>query len=555
VPMTRNPKLIVVEPGGVRRNVELSGSPFKIGRQADCDLVLRDGRISRQHAQIVEESGQFFLEDLGSRHGTFVNQQKVNGRQELHPNDTIEFGFANSFQLIFAGEERRIEDLLERVDSPPPSSASSRELYHLGVLLEAAGAIYGHMLLEDMLAAVVDAAIRVTGADRGVLLLADETNELKPTVARESGQRTLPHTEVRVSTSVLKQVSDTRRELIVADIGEEQALRDQASIVGEALRTLLAIPLERQPTIRSVDSTVVASRPGLLGVLYLDSRRPLTAFSELDRQVLRSLAAEAATVVENARLFAEGRERERFERELEIASDIQQQLLPKALPKESHLVAVGRTIACRAVGGDCYDVVDLPDGARGFVVADVAGKGMPAALLASMLMGSFCATASSALPIGELAKRVNNRVCDRTDESSYATLFYAIVQPNGAVEYFNAGHVPAFVRKQSGDLVALEAQNFPIGMFDFAEYTSGTTQLDPGDFLVMYSDGVTEAANPEQELFGDDRLRDVLKSFRGENAQQLLDSILVAVRAFTAGYAQADDITVVALQYYGQKAA
>ncbi|MDE3136301.1 MAG: FHA domain-containing protein, partial [Acidobacteriota bacterium] len=134
--MTRNPKLIVVEPGGVRRNVELGASPFKIGRQADCDLVLRDGRISRQHAQIVEESGQFFLEDLGSRHGTFVNQQKAGGRQELHPNDTIEFGFANSFQLIFAGEERRIEDLLERVDSPPPSSASSRELYHLGVLLE-----------------------------------------------------------------------------------------------------------------------------------------------------------------------------------------------------------------------------------------------------------------------------------------------------------------------------------------------------------------------------------------------------------------------------------
>jgi sigma-B regulation protein RsbU (phosphoserine phosphatase) len=332
-------------------------------------------------------------------------------------------------------------------------------------------------------------------------------------------------------------------------------LRDQASIVGEALRTLLAIPLERQPTIRSVDSTVVASRPGLLGVLYLDSRRPLTAFSELDRQVLRSLAAEAATVVENARLFAEGRERERLERELEIASDIQQQLLPKALPKEPHLGAVGRTIACRAVGGDCYDVVELPDGARGFVVADVAGKGMPAALLASMLMGSFCATASGSLPLGELAKRVNNRVCDRTDESSYATLFYAVVEPNGAVEYFNAGHVPAFVRKQSGDLVALEAQNFPIGMFDFAEYNSGTTQLEPGDFLVMYSDGVTEAANPEQELFGDERLRDVLKNFRGESAQQLLDSILAAVRAFTAGYAQADDITVVTLQYYGQKCA
>jgi sigma-B regulation protein RsbU (phosphoserine phosphatase) len=550
----RNPHLVVVEPGGVRRNVDLTSTPLRIGRQADCDLVLRDGRISRLHAQIVEENGKFILEDLGSRHGTFVNQQKMT-RQELHPDDTIEFGFGNSFQLIFAGEEKRIEDLLERVDSPPPSSASSRELYHLGVLLEAAGAIYGHMLLEDMLAAVVDAAIRVTGADRGVLMLADETGELQSTVARESGQRTLTRDEVRISSSVLKQVADTRRELIVADIGEEHALREQASIVGEALRTLLAIPLERQPTIRSVDSTVVAARPGLLGVLYLDSRRPLAAFSELDRQVLRSLAAEAATVVENARLFAEGRERERLERELEIASDIQQQLLPKTLPKETHLAAFGRTIACRNVGGDCYDVVELPAGACGFVVADVAGKGIPAALLASMLMGSFCATASTCVPLPELAKRVNRRVCDRTDEQSYATLFYGVVAPSGQIEYFNAGHVPALIRRHSGDLAALEAQNFPIGMFDFAEFESGTAQLGPGDFLVMYSDGVTEAVNPDGDMFGDERLRETLKKFSGDSAQELLETILAAVRNFTAGFAQADDITVVTLHYAGSQPA
>lgn len=543
-----------MEPGGVRRNVDLTANPFRIGRQADCDLVLRDGRISRLHAQILFENGKHVLEDLGSRHGTFVNHEKV-GRRELHPSDTIEFGAGNSFQVIFAGEEKSIEDLLERVDSPPPSSSSSRELYHLGVLLEAAGAIYGHLLLEDMLAAVVDAAIRVTGADRGVLVLEGPGNELQPSVARESGQRTLPLNEVRVSTSVLKQVAETRRELVVADIGEEHALREQASIVIDALRTLIAIPLERQPTIRSVDSTVVATRPGLLGVLYLDSRRPLAAFSELDRQVLRSLAAEAATVVENARLFADARERERLQRELEIASEIQMQLLPKTLPREEHLVTVGRTLACRSVGGDCYDVVELPQGALGFVVADVAGKGMPAALLASMLMGSFCATASSGLALSELAHRVNKRVCDRTDEQSYATLFYGVISPCGLMEYFNAGHVPALVRRRSRELVALESDSFPIGMFDFAEYNSRTIQLEPGDFLVMYSDGVTEAANPESEMFGDERLRETVKNFSGNTSQELLDAVFQAVRVFTAGYAQADDVTVVVVQYHGAQPA
>lgn len=544
-------RLVVVEPDGVRRGVDVTKVPFRIGRQADCDLVLRDGRISRQHAQIIEERGRLVLEDLDSRHGTFVNRQRVT-RQELQPNDTIDFGLGDSFQLIFAGEEKRIGDLIGRVESAAPASDSSTELYHLGILLEAAGAIYGHLLLDDMLGAVVDAAIRVTGADRGVLLLTDTAGELRPSAARGSGRTSLSPAEVHVSKSVLKQVSATRRELIVADIGEERDLREQASIVVAELRTLLAVPLERQQTIRSVDATVVASRGPLLGVLYLDSRRPLAAFSELDRRVLRSLAGEAATVVENARLFAEARERERLERELEIASDIQQQLLPKAFPQEAHLAAAGRMIACRAVGGDCYDVVELPGGALGFVVADVAGKGVPAALLASMLMGAFCATATGELPISELAARVNRRVCDRTGDSSYATLFYAAVTPDGAVRYLNAGHVPALLRRRSGEMAELNSLSFPIGMFDSTEYDANQAQLEPGDFLVMYSDGVTEAANPEGEFFGDERLREVIKSFRGESAQQLLETVLTAVRQFTAGYAQADDITVVVVQYFGQ---
>lgn len=542
---------MVVDPAGARRGVDITKVPFRIGRQADCDLVLRDGRISRQHAQIVEERGRLVLEDLGSRHGTFVNRQKVS-RQELQPNDSIDFGLGDSFQLIFAGEEKRIGDLIERVESAAPASSSSPELYHLGVLLEAASAVYGHLLLDDMLGAVVDAAIRVTGSDRGVLLLSDESGELRPTAARGSGQSSLSPSEVRVSTSVLKQVSEKRRELIVADIGEEEALREQASIVGASLRTLLAIPLERRQTIRSVDATVVATRAPLLGILYLDSRRPLNAFSDLDRMVLRSLAGEAGTVVENARLFAEARERERLERELEIATDIQQQLLPKTLPKQAHLTAVGRMVACRSVGGDCYDVVELPNGALGFVVADVAGKGVPAALLAAMLVGTFCATASGDMPLAELANRVNRKVCDRTSEASYATLFYAAVTPAGEMEYLNAGHVPALLRRRSGDVNQLDSLSFPIGMFDFTEYATAKVQLAPGDFLVMYSDGVTEAANPDGEMFGEDRLCEVVKSFDGDSAQELLETVFTAVRQFTAGYAQADDITVVVVQYFGQ---
>src|SRR4029077_4264068 len=218
--MPRAPRLMVIEPGGVHREVPLSGSPFRIGRQAGNELTVRDSRISRQQAQILSVNGSWVIEDMGSRHGTFVNGEKIL-RHELQPKDKIDFGMADSYHLVFIGEGATIEELVERVEAPAPTQAGSRELYHLGVLLEVARTLGTGLSLEDVLTAVVDAAIQVTRTERGVLLLANAAGGLQMAVARDAQRGTLRPDQLQVSQSVVKRVADTRRELIVSDTGTD----------------------------------------------------------------------------------------------------------------------------------------------------------------------------------------------------------------------------------------------------------------------------------------------------------------------------------------------
>lgn len=546
--MPSTAKLIVEEPSGERREVEVRTMPFSVGRQATNQLHLRDSRISRHQAQITFANGKYLLEDMGSRHGTFVNGQKVT-KHELKPNDVIEFGIPNSYRLTFVGEGESLGNLLERVESSVPSSGSAGGLHHLGVLLEVARALHSNMSLEDVLTSVVDAAIRVTKTQRGVLLLLNPGGDLEPTVARDVRQNTIRPQELEISSSVLRQVVKTRHELIVSDTGNFDGISQQASVVRLQLTTVVAIPLEKLPMLGALDTTMAGGVRELLGVLYLDSHSPSSAFSDLDREVLRTLALEAATVVENARLFALARARERLDHEMKIAQEIQRQLLPQVFPAHPDISIAGLNIACETVGGDFYDAIELAGGRVGIVVADVSGKGIAAALLASMLQGVFSATAGMDIHQGQIATRVNRYLKERSADDRYATLFYGVIDSHGQVEYINAGHVPAMVRTSLGQVYTLASDNFPLGMFEFAEYHSSRATLQPGDFLVIYSDGISEARNLEDELYGEFRLRDLLKDFDGSSAEELSQAIQDGVREFTGGAPQADDLTLVVLHY------
>jgi phosphoserine phosphatase RsbU/P len=549
--MPRAPRLVVIEPNGVRREVAINNTPYRIGRQAGNELTLRDSRISRQQAQILSVNGTMVLEDMGSRHGTYVNGQKTL-RHELQPKDQVDFGMADSYKLLFLGEGATIEELVERVEAPAPASSGSRELYHLGVLLEVARTLGTGLSLEDVLTAVVDAAIQVTRTERGVLLLANEGQPgLQMIVARDAQHGTLRPDQLQVSQSVVKRVAQTRRELIVSDTGEDGGMSQQESVARLELHTIIAIPVDKLPVIETLDATISTRQGELLGVLYLDSHVPSSAFSDLDREVLRTLAREAATVVENARLFASSRAKQRLDHEIEIASQIQKNLLPKALPNLPDVSVAGSTLSCHSVGGDCFDVIELGGGRHGFFVGDVSGKGISAALLATLLQGVFFTTAAMDISLPGVFSRVNQYLCERSGEDRYATVFYGILDKLGRFEYVNAGHVPPLLKKKAGGLEGLGSANFPVGMFAEAEYQSARVQLDPGDFLVIYTDGVSEASNNMNELFEESRLRAILENFTGDTVQQLGDAIREGMRVFTEGAAQSDDITILVIEYKG----
>lgn len=544
---------MVIEPSGVHREVPLSASPFRIGRQAGNELTVRDSRISRQQAQIISVNGSWVLEDMGSRHGTFVNGEKVL-RHELRPSDKIDFGMADSYRLVFIGEGATIEELVERVEAPAPTQPGTRELYHLGVLLEVARTMGTGLSLEDVLTAVVDAAIQVTRTERGVLLLANTPGaELQMVVARDAKRGTLRPDQLQVSQSVVKRVANSRRELIVSDTGEDTGgMTAGESVARLELHTIVAIPVDKLPVIETLDATISTRQGELLGVLYLDSHVPSSAFTDLDREVLRTLAREAATVIENARLFAASRAKARLDHEIEIASQIQHTLLPKAMPNTPELAVAGSTLSCHSVGGDCFDVIPLGGGRHGFFVGDVSGKGISAALLATLLQGVFFTTAAMDISLPGVFSRVNLYLCERSGEDRYATVFYGILDKMGRFEYVNAGHVPPLLLRKSGALEGLGSANFPVGMFAEAEYQSARIQLEPGDFLVIYTDGVSEAQNPQNEMFEEARLRRILESFTGETVEQLGDAIREGMRTFTEGAAQSDDITILVVQHKGQ---
>ncbi len=541
-------RLSVIDPSGKRREVVLEKFPFTMGRLGDNDLLLRDSRVSRHHAQIIQEDGHAVLVDLESRHGTFVNAKKID-RHRLAPNDRIEFGVADSYVLIFASDQPSMSDLLDRFKTPAEQGPVG-DLQNLGVLLEVSRALHSALSLDDILTSVVDASLQVARAERGFLLLKDDKGKLEFVVARDANHNSLTRDALKLSKTVMERAMQTRRHIIHTDVGSasEETLMVQGSIADLELKTIICLPLLKMQVSQAVETTVYTAQAEVIGVLYMDSKQPTSAFSDTSREVLQSLCVDASTVVENAKLLASARENEKLQQQLQIARGIQQGLLPQKFPQVEHFQLTGINVACQEVGGDYFDVFEIGNGRYGMVIADVSGKGMSAALLASMLQGVFWATASTGAPPAEVARRVNAFVCDRSTSDKYATLFYGIIEPDGALRYVNAGHCPPMLVTPDRQVRPLVAECLPIGMFNFAEFTENCVALEKGATLVFYTDGVTEAVNPEDEMFGDARLTETLLMVANLPPEQLRDALLQAVRAFASGYPQNDDITLVVLR-------
>jgi len=568
--------LEVISPDGSRRFVRIAQSPLLIGRGAETGnhIQLSDRRVSRQCAAVVYEGGRFYLEDRGQRRGLFVNGEKIESRQ-LEAGDVISFGLEDSYEIVFrpTGEEESLPNLLSRIESITTADSPAGGLRKLNLLLEATALLHSQLPLDSVLGTMLDHTIDVTDADRGALLVPDVSGTLQVQLARRAGGRRLQPESITPSLTVVHMALSRQSAIITEDVALADAdLQAARSVVAQQLRAVVVIPLYSNPRASSAESAiadrvdparsgvansvdrskVTANKNTFLGVLYLDSRRP-AAFSKLDRQILDALAFEAASVLDNARLVERERERQRLEQEFSIARDIQQAMLPHGFRDFPHLRVRGCNFPCHTVGGDYFDVFPLSEDRTAFLIADVSGKGLGAALLTTMLQGALSGMTFGSDP-ARVIQHVNRFLCEHAEVGRYATMFFGILDREGRLEFINAGHPsPILLRKGVAEAPFTEG-SYPVGLVPDAQYVCARVKLEPGDTLVLFSDGVTEAMDPDEQLYGATRLREALCGKISEPLEQIQKCILESVENFTRGARQADDLTMLLVRYLAASA-
>jgi phosphoserine phosphatase RsbU/P len=526
------PRLVVHEPGG-RRVVSIDRPVIRIGRAADADLQLGGADISREHALLLTDADGYLLRDQ-SRAGTFVNSERISERRLVH-GDEIECGRGNAV-LMF---------LTTAPDSGRGVVLQPADLRPLATLLASLRAMGGERVLDEVLAMVLDAAIDASGADRGFILLGDAAGRLDMQMARAAGQVTLTMSNATISRKIPEQVFASGEATVVADLLEGELAAVHTGTVALGIRHVLCVPLR---LVRYVERAGASSSLRSIGVLYLDSRVRGRLLADTARQEIEALAGEAAAAIENARLYEQALEKARIDRELETASRIQRALLPEPRRAGPFFDAVGASIPSRTISGDFFDYQDAPDGRFGVAMGDITGKGPPAALLTALVQGVLAAQAQSGQSPEAVVALLNRVLLARPIESRFVTMFLGGLAPDGQFDYCNAGQTPPLLFS-AGTVTRLETGGTLIGAFPEAAFERGVAQLRPGDTLVLYSDGVSEAQDDEGEEFGEAGIRAAVAAAIDRSPQAVLDALFAALRNFTSASGDHDDMTAVVLRY------
>ncbi len=549
-PASSDATIELVSPEKTRRSISLTDFPYLIGRgEVGNHLAIADRRISRNSAAILSEGGQYFLEDRGNQLGVFVNGQRI-AKHNLREGDTVTFGVENSYSIIFhpSSQGSTIENLLTRVGRIKTAEVSGIGLGKLNLLLEATMLLHSQLPLDEVLQAMLDRAITITDAERGLLLEADSTGALHNRLARRAGAVDMPIEGFAPTQTALRMAIETQKGVITGDLQQaDVALQGAQSIIAQRLRSIVAIPLYAMPRASTTESIEEMRRGHFLGILYLDSRRP-AAFSKLDRQILDALAVEAASILDNARLVERERQRQRLEQELSIAREIQQALLPRGFREFPHLAISAFNTPCHAVGGDYFDVFPMSEDRTAFVIADVAGKGIGAALLTTMLQGALTGMTLGADPV-RVFHHINDFLCQHSDVGRYATMFFGMLDRQGHLDYINAGHPSPLLLRRGNSSEIFTQGSFPVGLIPEAKYAAVRVDLEPGDTLVLFSDGVTEAADPVDDMYGVPRLSEALTGQHDVPLDQLQKKVVDSVERFARGADQNDDITLLFIRY------
>ena len=540
--------------------IALTGGRITIGRHPACDLVIDESSVSRQHAAVTTAGDETFIEDLQSRNGTAVNGVRLSGSRRLEDGDEVTICGS---RLQFQQNERPDADLQTMLqadlgdlnDLGDGSFADShivsqfdmaavaddgtgglRSEAQLRAVVGLHRAIGASLSLDEVLPRMLEGLFGIfPQAERGFVLLVDpKSRRLVLRASRNTG-RPEPG-PLRLSLSLLDKVVTTRRAFLSADAVSDSRFDASHSIVDCQIRSVMCVPIVRG------DGEV-------LGVVHVDSRNPKSRFAQGDLEVLAGIAGDAAQTIEQAVAYDERIGQEQLKRDLELAHRVQQGLLPTTPPAVPGYDVFDFYEAAQHVGGDYFAYVPLAGGAIAVVLADVCGKGVSAALMMATLAGDVRYCLASEPDAAVAVSRINEAFLRSGWEDRFATMIVAVLEPkSGRVTIVNAGHLPGLIRDAAGTVraVAGEQGGLPLGVASDIAYSSCAETLRPGETLVLFTDGISEAMDHQNRCYGTDRLTAVLAE-PAKTAGELGRRILGDVERHSAGQIRSDDICLVCL--------
>jgi serine phosphatase RsbU (regulator of sigma subunit) len=550
-----------IEPMILLRVEPAVGEPFDhrmeqdvltIGRASDSDLVVADRFLSRSHARLSLRDGLLFVEDLGSRNGTQVNGESIEGAREVRTGDRIQVsgsvihvdvettssadtGLLEPSPLAGMTVVKHASEVLESTASDTGAISGEDNLRNfasrLQLLNEVHSALSRSIALDELLELILERAFEHLKPEEGAIFLKDG-DDYRLAARRSTGGGS----DYLYSRTLVKEVADKGLAAVVLDAQTDERFAQAQSIMASGVRSLVAAPfLDPQ---------------GCLGIIVLNSQLQVRQFSEADMNLLTSLASVAALRIRNVALAEEAAERREMTRELELARRIQVALLPDALPEIPGYEVHGGNIPSRGVSGDFYEIIGRNDGEEYLtLVADVSGKGMSASLLAAALEALTASPIEGGLEPEAVCRRASRLLYARTPPERYATAILTALKPkSGELRFVNAGHVPGLLVRGSGEVEQLNATGTPIGLLPKSTYTTGSTHLDTGDVLLLYTDGLNEAENAAEDQYGVDRLGEVCSRNRHLSLGELATAIEEDLARFAGDVPFADDRTAVLIR-------
>ncbi|MEK7277299.1 MAG: GAF domain-containing SpoIIE family protein phosphatase [Chloroflexota bacterium] len=407
---------------------------------------------------------------------------------------------------------------------------------HLALLYRISQTFNSSLDLNEVLNQVMDEVIAVTRAERGFLVLREADGRLMFHAARGVNQQAIESPQFQISRGVVERVANDGQPILNADAQSDAQLAGRQSVMMLGLRSILCVPLQLKGKI--------------LGVIYVDSRLKVGIFGTNDLELLTAIAASAAVAIENARLYLLAVDKGKLERELQLAREVQASLLPRATPNVPGWEFAAAWQPAREVAGDYYDfILDIETG-LGLVIADVTDKGMAAALFMAITRSTVRASAARAASPADCITRANHLISADSTDAMFVTLFYAHLDPaSGTVAYVNAGHNPPFLyRAASDELIRLERTGMALGVDGDNNYDQREVTLAPGDFIFMYTDGVPDAINAREEVFGEEALERLVREHRHGSSADLVAALEAALRAHTGAGDPYDDVTMMAVK-------